>query len=191
MSYPFPSKTVADEITYDETLIELSAILSALCNSPAGMQLDLGEADLTVLLENALRVFMSILNGQAFPSTWLSVHIYHHKSVMKTLQYLSNIMLESFLPDPDEAENFNTELWKMFFTTLLKLVGSPGLALETFPEQKRRAVWKIAGDVRESGAELLRRTWEAIGWDTSIEERARYGLTKMGGYQVQTSADGG
>ncbi|EGY15958.1 hypothetical protein VD0002_g6830 [Verticillium dahliae] len=185
MSYPFPSKTVADEITYDETLIELSAILSALCNSPAGMQLDLGEADLTVLLENALRVFMSILSGQAFPSTWLSVHIYHHKSIMKTLQYLSNIMLESFLPDPDDAENFNTELWKMFFTTLLKLVGSPGLALETFPEQKRRAVWKIAGDVRESGAELLRRTWEAIGWDTSIEERARYGLTKMGGYQVQ------
>jgi dedicator of cytokinesis protein 3 len=184
-SYPFPSKPIAEEVSFDEALIELSAILSALSNSPSGMQLELAEDDLTVLLENTLRVHMSILMGEAFPSEWLSVHIYHHKSTMRTLQYLSNIMLESFLPHPDEAESFNTELWKMFFTTLLKLVGSSSLALETFPEQKRRAVWKIAGDVREHGAELLRRTWEAIGWETSPDERSRYGLTKMGGYQVQ------
>lgn len=184
-SYPFPSKPIAEECTFDEALIELSAILSAISNSPSGMQLELTEGDLTALLENTLRVHMSILMGEAFPPEWLSVHIYHHKSTMRTLQYLSSILLESFLPHPDEAENFNTELWKMFFTTMLKLVGSPSLALETFPEQKRRAVWKIAGDVREHGAELLRRTWEAIGWETSSDERARYGLSKMGGYQVQ------
>jgi len=184
--YPFPSKPLAQPVQFDEALIELSAILSALSNSPAGgMQLELADDDLTVLLENILRVHMSILSGEAFPSEWLSVHIFHHKSTMKTLQYLSGIMLESFLPDPDEAENFNTELWKMFFSTLLKLVGSSTLALETFPEQKRRAVWKIAGDVREHGAELLRRTWEAIGWETSPDERQRYQLLKMGGYQVQ------
>ncbi|KAK6225691.1 SH3 domain-containing protein [Colletotrichum tabaci] len=184
-SYPFPSKPAAEESTFDEALVELSAILSAVSNSPSGMQLELTEGDLTALLENTLRVHMSILMGEAFPPEWLSVHIYHHKSTMRTLQYLSTILLESFLPHPDEAENFNTELWKMFFTTMLKLVGSPSLALETFPEQKRRAVWKIAGDVREHGAELLRRTWEAIGWETSSDERARYGLSKMGGYQVQ------
>ncbi|KAK1996784.1 SH3 domain-containing protein [Colletotrichum falcatum] len=184
-SYPFPSKSVADECTFDEALVELSAILSAVSSSPSGMQLELIEGDLTLLLENTLRVHMSILMGEAFPPEWLSVHIYHHKSTMKTLQYLSSILLESFLPDPDDAEKFNTELWKLFFTTMLKLVGSPSLALETFPEQKRRAVWKIAGDVREHGAELLRRTWEAIGWETSVDERERYNLSKMGGYQVQ------
>ncbi|KDN60659.1 putative SH3 domain-containing protein [Colletotrichum sublineola] len=185
-SYPFPSKPVTDECTFDEALVELSAILSAISNSPSGMQLELTEGDLlTSLLENTLRVHMSILMGEAFPPEWLSVHIYHHKSTMKTLQYLSTILLESFLPHPDDAENFNTELWKMFFTTMLKLVGSPSLALETFPEQKRRAVWKIAGDVREHGAELLRRTWEAIGWETTVDERERYNLSKMGGYQVQ------
>ncbi|KAK2020532.1 SH3 domain-containing protein [Colletotrichum zoysiae] len=184
-SYPFPSKPISDECNFDEALVELSAILSAISNSPSGMQLELIEGDLTSLLENTLRVHMSILTGEAFPPEWLSVHIYHHKSTMKTLQYLSSILLESFLPHPDDAENFNTELWKMFFTTMLKLVGSPSLALETFPEQKRRAVWKIAGDVREHGAELLRRTWEAIGWETSNDERERYNLSKMGGYQVQ------
>ncbi|KAK3990458.1 hypothetical protein QBC44DRAFT_64121 [Cladorrhinum sp. PSN332] len=185
-SYPFPSKPLtANNAVFDEALVELSAVLSALSTSPSGMQLELADDDLHVVVENSLRVHMSILQGETFPSDWLSVHIFHHKSTMRTLQYLASMLLESFLPHPDEAENFNTELWKLFFTTLLKLVGSPSLALETFPEQKRRAVWKIAGDVREHGAELLRRTWEAIGWETSLEERARYGLSKMGGYQVQ------
>lgn len=184
-SYPFPARPIAEEAIFDEALIELSAVLSALSNSPSGMQLELAEDDLHVVVENCLRVHMSILQGETFPTDWLSVHIFHHKSTMRTLQYLAGILLESFLPHPDEAENFNTELWKLFFTTLLKLVGSPSLALETFPEQKRRAVWKIAGDVREHGADLLRRTWEAIGWETMVEERARFGLSKMGGYQVQ------
>ncbi|KAK7747921.1 Deoxycytidine kinase 1 [Cytospora paraplurivora] len=184
-SYPFPLKPTAEEIVAEEAIIELSAILSALANSPSGMQLELTDDDLSLVLENTLHVHMSILQGEAFPPDWLSVHIYHHKSTMRTLQYLSSILLETFLPHPDEAETFNTELWKVFFTTLLKLVGSPSLALETFPEQKRRAVWKIAGDVREHGAELLRRTWEAIGWDTSSEEKQLYGLSRMGGYQVQ------
>ncbi|KAL2132204.1 hypothetical protein VTI74DRAFT_4091 [Chaetomium olivicolor] len=186
-SYPFPSKPVnAGSPVFEEALIELSAVLAALSNSPAGMQLELADDDLHVVVESCLRVHMTILQqGETFPADWLSVHIFHHKSTMRTLQYLAGILLESFLPDPDDAESFNTELWKLFFTTLLKLVGSPSLALETFPEQKRRAVWKIAGDVREHGADLLRRTWEAIGWETTLEERARYGLSKMGGYQVQ------
>ncbi|EAQ84099.1 hypothetical protein CHGG_10503 [Chaetomium globosum CBS 148.51] len=184
-TYPFPARPITDEAAFDEALIELSAVLSALSNSPAGMQLELAEDDLHVVVENCLRVHMSILQGETFPADWLSAHIFHHKSTMRTLQYLAGILLDSFLPHPDEAENFNTELWKLFFTTLLSLVGSPSLALETFPEQKRRAVWKIAGDVREHGADLLRRTWEAIGWDTTLEERARYSLAKMGGYQVQ------
>lgn len=185
-SYPFPSKQISgDSVQFDEALIELSAVLSTLSTSTAGLQLELAEEELSILLKKTLQMHMSILQGEAFPSTWLSIYIYHHKSTMETLQYLASILLESFLPDPDEAEDFDTELWKMFFTTLLKLVGSGCLALETFPEQKRRAVWKIAGDVREDGAALLRRTWEAIGWETSPDERATYGLTKMGGYQVQ------
>ncbi|KAF7544942.1 hypothetical protein G7Z17_g9550 [Cylindrodendrum hubeiense] len=184
-TYPFPAKPVADDVHFDEALVELSAVLSAISNSPSGMQVELADDDLTTILENLLRVQMSVLKGEAYPAEWLSVHIHHHKSIMRTLQYLASIMLVSFLPDPDDAESFNTELWKLFFTTLLKLVGSTSLALETFPEQKRRAVWKIAGDVREHGADLLRRTWEAIGWETTVDERSRYSLAKMGGYQVQ------
>lgn len=185
-SYPFPSKPLPGEpVKFDEALIELSTLLSASSNSPNGMQLELSVDDITTVLKNTLQVHLSILQGEAFPSNWLSVYTYHHKSTMRTLQYLAGILLDSALPHPDDAEDFDTELWRLFFMTLLKLVGSGCLALETFPEQKRRAVWKIAGDVREHGAELLRRTWEAVGWDTSADERMRYGLLKMGGYQVQ------
>jgi dedicator of cytokinesis protein 3 len=185
MAYPFPSKPITGTAQFDESLVELSAILSAISTLPAGLQLELAEEEMSTLVEDILHVHLSILQCEAFPANWLSVHIYHHKSTMKTLEYLATILLESFLPDPDDAENYNTELWKAFFCTLLKLVGSDALSLETFPEQKRRAVWKIAGDVREHGAELMRRTWEAIGWDTSSDEQQRYVLNKMGGYQVQ------
>jgi dedicator of cytokinesis protein 3 len=184
-TYPFPTKPLPENARFDEALVELSAILSGISTLPAGMQLELAEDDMATLLEDTLHVHLSILQCEAFPSNWLSVHIYHHRSTMKTLEYLAGILLESFLPHPDDAESYNTELWKVFFTVLLKLVGSDALALETFPEQKRRAVWKIAGDIREQGADLLRRTWEAIGWETSQDERQKYNLTKMGGYQVQ------
>lgn len=185
-SYPFPSKPINGKPEFDEALVELSAVLSAVSNLPQGMQLELAEDEMATLLDDTLRVHLSILQCEAFPKSWLSIHIYHHRSTMKTLEYIAGILLESFLPDPEDAGmNYNTDLWKAFFTTLLKLVGSDALALETFPEQKRRAVWKIAGDIREQGAELLRRTWEAIGWETSLEEKQRYGLQKMGGYQVQ------
>ena len=184
-SYPFTTKPLTEESYFDEALVELAALLSSVATLPAGMQLELEEEEMAILVEDILRVHLSILECEAFPATWLSMHIYHHKSTMKALEYISTILHDSFLPAPEEAENFNTELWKAFFTTLLKLVGSNALALETFPEQKRRAVWKIAGDVRELGAELMRRTWEAIGWETSSDEKQRYGLSKMGGYQVQ------
>ncbi|PSS06691.1 hypothetical protein M430DRAFT_70351 [Amorphotheca resinae ATCC 22711] len=184
-TYPFPTKPLSKEAEFDEALFELSAILSAVSTRPTGMQLDLAEEEMANLLEDMLHVHLSILECQAFPADWLSVHIYHHKSTMKALQYIAGILIKFFVPEPDDAEQYNTELWKVFFTVLLKLVGSDALALETFPEQKRRAVWKIAGDVREHGAELLRKTWETIGWETSAEERQRYGLAKMGGYQVQ------
>ena len=166
-SYPFPSRPILAETDFDEALIEIAAVLAATTNLPTLIHLDLGESDLAEFLFSALQVYISILDGDAFPRSWLSLHIYHHRSAMRSLEKLSSNLIDLFLPHPDDADQFNTDLWRAFFDALLKLVGSDALALETFPEQKRRAVWKIAGDVREQGADLLRRSWEAIGWETS------------------------
>ncbi|KAF2190578.1 hypothetical protein K469DRAFT_623793 [Zopfia rhizophila CBS 207.26] len=184
-SYPFPSRPTMTETAFDEALVEISAVLAAMSSIPTIIHLDWPKSDIADFLFSALQVYISILDCEAFPSSWLSVHIYHHKATMRTLEKLASILIDSFLPDPDEADQFSTELWRAFFDALLKLVGSDALALETFPEQKRRAVWKIAGDVREHGADLLRRSWEAIGWETSPEDKKQYGLEKMGGFQVQ------
>jgi dedicator of cytokinesis protein 3 len=185
-SYPFQTRPLTAQATdFDEALIEIAAVLAAITSLPTTPHYDMPESELAEFLFSALQVYLSLLDGEAYPHSWLSVHIFHHKSTMRSLEKLSSILIDSFLPHSDEADQFNTELWRAFFDTLLKLVGSDALALETFPEQKRRAVWKIAGDVRELGADLLRRSWDAIGWETSPEDKLQYGLEKLGGYQVQ------
>lgn len=45
--------------------------------------------------------------------------------------------------------------------------------------QKRRAVWRLAGDIRGEGAAILLRMWAALGWiedDASGEPQPRYGV---------------
>lgn len=185
MNYPFSSKPITPTSNFDETLIELAAVLAQLAEMPFAKHVNLSLSDLTNTLFATLDVIMSILSEEAFPSSWLSLHIYHHKSSLEILESLFEILVIDFVPSPDDADDFNTDLWKKFLLTLLTLVRSSSLALETFAEQKRRAVWKIAGDVREQGADLLKRSWEAIGWESGPEDQIRYGCTRIGGYQVQ------
>ncbi|KAI9847374.1 MAG: hypothetical protein M1837_002562 [Sclerophora amabilis] len=184
-TYPFPSRITKEKCFFDEAMLELAAILGSLCCLPKPVTLHYPELEVSGFLRDALLMHRSILDSDAFPRNWTSVRMYHHRSSMKTLECLGRVLMESFIPEPDEAENFDTDLWHIFFSTLFKLVGSDALTLENFPEQKRRAAWQIAGDVREQGANLLRRTWEAIGWETSPDDQNLYGLEKMGGYQVQ------
>ncbi|MCJ1338655.1 hypothetical protein MMC09_003944 [Bachmanniomyces sp. S44760] len=183
--YPFPHRPIQQGAKFNETLIELAALLASLSNKPLPEYLPSLEESFGDILSTALEVCLSILSGEAFPESWLTLNVFHHRSILRTLESLYNILSTTFLPSPDDADDFPTELWRAFFTTLLKLVRSSALALETFPEQKRRAVWKIAGDVREQGAELLRRSWEVIGWEASDDDQMKYGLQKLGGYQVQ------
>ncbi|KAF3482884.1 uncharacterized protein GIQ15_02208 [Arthroderma uncinatum] len=184
-SFPFQLKQSKTNQKFDEALVELSALTAALSAIPNPVELVMELDEMAIFLSRAFTTHISILDCVPYPATWLSLRIYHHRSVVKSLEHWSAMLIKYFLPPVDEADNFDMELWRLFFATILKLVSSDALALETFPEQKRRAVWKIAGDVREHGAELLRTTWKAIGWETSPEERERYGLTSLGGYQVQ------
>ncbi len=184
-SYPFPSRPTTISADFNEPSLELAALLSQCSGNALIQYLDpLGYAKADII-SAALDVLSSILNGNAFPTTWLSLHVYYHRATLHLLETLQEVIASTFLPSPDDAEDFNTALWNKFFVTLLKLLGSSALALETFAEQKRRAVWKIAGDVREQGANLLRRSWEAIGWESSPEDQKRYGVQRIGGFQVQ------
>ncbi|MCJ1274692.1 hypothetical protein MMC21_002490 [Puttea exsequens] len=183
--YPFPSKQVAKPAPFDEALTELAGLLAILARDYIPKQGQSVTPERTDMLYDGLDMIMSILSGAAFPKTWLSLYVFHHKSSLQMLETLFRIMIVDFVPSPDDADDFNTELWSKFLLALLALVRSDTLALETFPEQKRRAVWKIAGDVREQGAALLKSSWEALGWEAGPDEQKRYGLSRLGGFQVQ------
>ncbi|KAK4988670.1 Deoxycytidine kinase 1 [Elasticomyces elasticus] len=184
-SYPFPVKPVSTPAVFDEALVEIAALLASKFSFSTAISLGLEQRDLADFLYDALQAYKSILDCEAFPRSWLSLHIFQHKSTMQTLERIWNILTESLLPDANEAHELNTDLWRTFFDTLLTLVGSEALAMETFPEQKRRAVWKIAGDVRELGADLLRKSWNAIGWEADPDDKKLYEIERLGGYQVQ------
>lgn len=183
-SYPFPSKPLTKPIAFDEALTEIAALLATLAGKRLLEKKD-SNAERTRLMFDSLDVILSVLSGSAFPKSWLSLYVFHHRSSLQMLESLFDIMTTEFIPSPEDADDFNTEIWSKYLMTLLTLVRSDTLALETFPEQKRRAVWKIAGDVREQGANLLKRSWEALGWESSPEEQKRYGLQRLGGFQVQ------
>ncbi|KAF3394465.1 Dedicator of cytokinesis protein 1 [Penicillium rolfsii] len=184
-SFPFQVKTSKTPQRFDEALVELSAIMAAISKIVSPKTPNLKELELAAFVGQALEAHNSIIDCEAYPESWFSIHVYNHRAAIKSLEHLALLLIDKLLPDADDADDFDTKLWESFFTTLLKVISSDALALETFPEQKRRAVWKIAGDVREQGADLLHSTWEAIGWDTTDEERERFGLKKLGGYQVQ------
>ncbi|KAK1090615.1 Deoxycytidine kinase 1, partial [Friedmanniomyces endolithicus] len=189
-SYPFPTKTIpAGVVEVDEALLELSALLAAALTTQRRLYFDASQIDIPGVLMQALKVGQSVLSCEAFPRNWLSLHVSHHRFAMTALERISEVLLDAlpdnFAPNVEEAMEFDTQIWRVFFDTLFQAVSSPALAMETFPEQKRRAIWKIAGDVREMGARLLRRTWTAIGWETDEEQRRLHGFERMGGYQVQ------
>ncbi|KAI4162119.1 MAG: hypothetical protein LQ342_004289 [Letrouitia transgressa] len=183
--YPFPSSRITHPSYFNEALVELAVLLSK-CQGKALSQVlgGLGPS-LADTIADVLDVISSVLHGQAFHESWLSLHIYYHRSALQTLETINDIMMARLLPSPDDAEDFNTDIWSRYLKILLTIVGSNALALETFAEQKRRAVWKIAGDVREQGASLLKRSWDAIGWDSSPDDQSRFGLPRLGGFQVQ------
>ncbi|KAI4120339.1 MAG: hypothetical protein LQ338_007085 [Usnochroma carphineum] len=184
-SYPFPSRPISRTNPFDEPLIELAALLAQCSGLPLTRTIDGLGSTKADTVSGALDMLLSILENDAFPEGWLSLHVYHHRAALNVLGTLHEAITTSFLPSPDDADDFSTGLWSQFFVTLLKLVGSKALALETFAEQKRRAVWKIAGDVREQGANLLWRSWDAIGWECSPDDQKRYGVQRIGGFQVQ------
>jgi dedicator of cytokinesis protein 3 len=192
-SFPFPERRTPTETRIDEGMLELSALLAAALTTQKRLYFDASVVDVPGILLQALKVGQSILDCEAFPRSWVSLHVSHHRFSIGSLQRIQEILLEwipdIYAPNADEAFEFDTNIWRQFFDTLFAVVTSPALAMETFPEQKRRAIWKIAGDVREQGAQLLKRSWEAIGWETDEDSRNLYGFERMGGYQVQFVPD--
>ncbi|KAA8910151.1 hypothetical protein TRICI_004252 [Trichomonascus ciferrii] len=192
-SYPFEVRAIDSVVTdcvFDETLMEVGIVFTLLVNLAhfSGQHMpdtSLTHTQVTELAYNIVRTCNALLSSVAFPKTWISLLAVHHETVFGCLDYLSGLMKTRFIPDPDNAEEFNSDLWYAFLGSILKLAGSEAIAVEHLPDQKRAAIWKICRDIRGRAVDLLTDVWDSIGWPAIEEDKARFGLDVFGGFQVQ------
>lgn len=151
-----------------------------------------GEERTAKLLLDFFEVATSILSYEAFPSTWLNLNIFSHQMVMKMADPLASVMVRHYIPSAEQSETFNTALWRSCLTMLLTLLSSDQLVIEQFKPQRRRAVWRLAGDIRGEGAQIFAKLWTSIGWPEAAADDAdgeQNGRTdermNTGGFQVQ------
>ncbi|KAJ3793565.1 hypothetical protein GGU11DRAFT_850156, partial [Lentinula aff. detonsa] len=138
------------------------------------------------LLSRFFTVSISILENECFPKTWLNINILAHQVLVKMMGPVSTLLAQEFIP-PQEAEvTFDPSLWKEAFAMLLKLLSSEQLCIEEFSPQKRRAVWRLAGDIRGEGAGIMLTLWQALGWGEH-SSTAGEPTMRFGGYQIYLS----
>ncbi|KAF9451260.1 hypothetical protein P691DRAFT_796987 [Macrolepiota fuliginosa MF-IS2] len=134
------------------------------------------------LLSQLFKVATSILDNDAFPRTWLNINILAHKVLIKMMEPVATILEKEFIPPQEQESDFDSNLWRECFYMLLRLLSSDQLVIEEFSPQKRRAVWRLAGDIRGEGATILLNLWQGLGsseLSAGPEPPIRYG-----GYQV-------
>ncbi|KAG6820881.1 hypothetical protein H0H93_010225 [Arthromyces matolae] len=142
-----------------------------------------GRDRFVTLMSHFFNVATSILDNEAFPKSWLNVNILAHKVLIKMMDAVAQIMERDFIPTQESESQFDANLWKGCLNMLLKLLSSDQLVIEEFSPQKRRAVWRLAGDIRGDGAALLLNLWQALGWAEHVSINGESPI-RYGGYQA-------
>ncbi|EJD42755.1 cytoplasmic protein [Auricularia subglabra TFB-10046 SS5] len=148
------------------------AFLSLVLSSPRKSLVNLFDTRLEVegrdntaaLLLQFFKVAVSIIENDAFPRTWLNVNILGHRVLLKMMEPIADLLTQNYIPDQTMSHTFNSELWKEAFYMLLTLLSSEQLVIEEHSPQKRRAVWRLAGDIRGDGATIMLQLWDALGY---------------------------
>lgn len=131
----------------------------------------------------------NMLDNSAWPRNWLNVNILAHKVLVRAMDAAAVLLTRSFVPgqSPDGEEfAFDRELWTEGLQMLLKLLSSDQLLIEELTSQKRRAVWRLAGDIRGDGAAILLMLWDALGWPEDVCES--HGVVTRFGVSVRVLA---
>ncbi|KAH7923945.1 hypothetical protein BV22DRAFT_1035772 [Leucogyrophana mollusca] len=143
-----------------------------------------GRDNFAALLSQFFKVATSILENDAWPSSWLNVNILAHRVLIKMMDPVATLLKRIFIPPPTKPQLFKADLWRDGFFMLLKLLSSDQLVTEEFSPQKRRAVWRLGGDIRGEGADILLRLWEALAWpEHSSPTPEGEAAATYGGYQ--------
>ncbi|WVQ67084.1 uncharacterized protein L199_005278 [Kwoniella botswanensis] len=146
-----------------------------------------GVSSLSDTLKSTFAFCSSVIGSSAFPKQWLTLSLMSLSSISKFLTTLTPLLeSEHFIPSIENADSFDITLWTKLFELLCEFCGSEELALEDMTQQRRRAEWIIAGDLRDEGAALLGRLWNAIGWPVDGPQGKVDGMElRYGGYQTR------
>lgn len=139
-----------------------------------------GAANLNRTVLSLFQASSSILRFEAFPQHWLNVTLLSHTVILKVLRLLAPTMVAINIPDRSSTAPLDVPLWNACFETQFLLLSSDQVVIESFSPQKRRAVWRLAGDIRGDGAATLKYLWQALG-----EPRPTAGGTPYGRHQSQ------
>ncbi|KAK9460517.1 uncharacterized protein V1516DRAFT_664915 [Lipomyces oligophaga] len=195
--YPFPPNKPVDtsikKLPFDELSVELCCMLAVTVdfsryegNSSSEGE-TLTEEEAIELMRNILKMCDAVLKGKGFPKVWFSIYMIMHNAVLASLQFISLILLEYFIPsgsqDSIALDEGVAHIWFMFFERLLDLASSDALRIEDLPEQKRGIAIACCNEVRDKAAELLVRMWNAIGHDADEETAKMYDVETFGGLQ--------
>ncbi|QQP35522.1 Dedicator of cytokinesis protein 1like [Caligus rogercresseyi] len=118
-----------------------------------------GRADLSDFLCEALNVFKSLLveNG-GFKGSWVSMNLHMCFILLQALRNLSHTITDYF------QNNFDINVWNVFFEASVSLVVHPTLQLEVFrSEEKRNRTLSSYGDMRKEMARELNTMWFNLG----------------------------
>lgn len=99
-----------------------------------------GKENFSNLLSQFFKVALSIINNEAFPANWLNINILAHKVLVKMFDPVAKLLERDFIPEQEEAYQFNSNLWREAIFVLLKLLSSEHLMIEEFSPQ----VWSIS-----------------------------------------------
>jgi dedicator of cytokinesis protein 3 len=135
----------------------------------------------TKTLKSIFDFCSSVIRFDAFPKQWLTLSLMCFRGILRLLDPIAEVLdREAFIPSVENADGFDVRLWMSCFALLCEICGSEELALEDHTQQRRRAEWIIAGDLRDEGAGLLLRLWNAVGWPANGESKAGSSM-KYGG----------
>ncbi|THH28531.1 hypothetical protein EUX98_g5658 [Antrodiella citrinella] len=144
-----------------------------------------GRDNFAALLTQIFKVGQSILSNDAFPSNWLNSNILVHKVLIKVMDPIATLLEREFVPNEqtqaESSQPFDNNVWRDAFCLLLRLLSSEHLTIEEFSAQKRRAVWRLVGDIRGEGAAILLRLWNALGWPVD-ETPDAHAVARYGNY---------
>ncbi|KAM9937985.1 hypothetical protein OXX80_002499 [Metschnikowia pulcherrima] len=208
--YPF-KEIIADPIVGEEAvvevLVELAAVFASVARlghkaaGPEGffrinntpISNDFFDADKRSSGNGLGEDIMTVLSGiqlirlgKYFPEDkWVSFYASIAEGCLSAIELVTPLMLVHFIPDTDTPEQFDRSLWGSFFRTSLKLGTLPPVAVEHLSTIPRKACHQITGTMRDRIAHILNMAWDALAWEASEEDLARFNLTKFGGYQVE------